>query len=133
MPKTGDAFTVSLGNAQLDWGEHRNPTNRAFIEGEGYIAIPKHYAREFGLFNSNYESTGLGFNEFRASSTDGFIDNVILLAQGCSKKGDPYAKNLAVKGSLKTIGAWFAYCGATSSNSVKVTFTSSTTVLLELI
>lgn len=133
MPKTGDTFIVHLGNSQLYWGDYRNPTNRAIVEGEGYIAIPRKYAKEYSIFNSNYERTGLGFNEFYATSADGFIDNVILLAQGCVKAGDPYAKNFAVRRSLKTIGAWFAHCRATPSNSVRVTFTSPTEVFLEMI
>jgi len=133
MPKTNDTFEVALGNAQLDWGTYRNPTNRNLISGESYIAIPKKYAVKYGIYNSNHMPTGLGYNEFIAFTADGFIHNEILLAQGNSRAGDPYAKNFSIKRNLKRIGEWFAFCGATTSNKVKVTFTSPTTVLLELI
>lgn len=133
MPKKGDTFTVPIGNAQLDWGEYRNPTNRVPVSGESYFAIPKVYAKKYGLFNSKHSQTGLGFNEFYASTADGFIKNEILLAQGNSEAGDPYAKNFAFKGNLKRLGDWFAYCGATTSNQVKVTFTSPTSLILEII
>ena len=78
-------------------------------------------------------TTGLGYNEFIAMSSDGFINNEILLAQGNIEAGDPYAKNFAIKGNLKRIGAWFAYAGATAGSQVRITFTSPTEVLLEII
>lgn len=133
MPNTGNSFIVPLTQAQVEWGTFRNPTNRNPIQGEGYIAIPRRWAKAYGIFNSNNGQTGLGYNEFVANSSDGFIVNEILLAQGDVKAGDPYAKNFAIKGDLKRLGAWFGYVGATTSNSVKVTFTSPTKVLLEII
>ena len=133
MPKAGDSFIVTLTNSQLDWGNYRNPTNRDYVEGEGYIAIPRQYARSYGIFNSKHSITGLGYNEFIASSSDGFINNEILLAQGNMEAGDPYAKNFAIKGDLKRIGAWFAYAGASVGSQVRVIFTSQTDVLLEII
>lgn len=133
MPKNGDTFTVPIGDAQLKWGTFRKPTNRNPVDGESYFAIPKEMAVKYGIFNSNHSQTGFGYNEFYASSRDGFINNEVLLAQGCSKAGDPYAKNFAVKGDLKRIGDWFTYCKATTANKVKVTFTSSSTLILEII
>ena len=103
------------------------------IEGEGYIAIPKSYAVRYNIFNSNNQQTGLGYNEFIASTADGFIQNEVLLAQGSNTAGDPYAKNFAVKGDLKRIGSWYANCGVTDDSSVRVTFTSPTNVLLEIV
>lgn len=133
MAKTGDSFTVSIGPSQLNWGTYRNPTSRPPIPGEAYIAIPKKYAIDYELYNSNYTQTGLGYNEFLASTADGYIRNEILLAQGSSAAGDPYAKNFAFKGDLKRLGSWFSYCNATTSNKIKITFTSSTSLILELI
>ena len=133
MAKNGDSFIVSLSNAHLDWGEFRNPTNRDFIEGEGYIQIPRLYAKKFNIYNSNYSKTGLGYNEFYASSEDGLLKNVTLLAQGCKEAGDIYAKQFSVKGNLKVIGSWYQNMNATNNNSVKVTFTSPTNIILELI
>ena len=133
MPQAGDSFTVQIGASQRDWGTFRKPTNRALIEGEGYIAIPKSYAVRYNIFNSNNQQTGLGYNEFIASTADGFIQNEVLLAQGSNTAGDPYAKNFAVKGDLKRIGSWYANCGVTDDSSVRVTFTSPTNVLLEIV
>lgn len=133
MPKKGDTFNVPIGNAQLGWGTHRNPTNRAPISGEAYFAIPRIYAKRYGLYNSKHSKTGLGYNEFYASTADGFINEEILLAQGNVEAGDPYAKNFSFKGNLKRLGDWFTYCGATTSNQIRVTFTSSTALILEII
>ena len=133
MPKRGDSFIVLIGNAQHDWGTYRNPTNRPLIEGEAYFAIPKKYAIEYEIYNSNNPQVGLGYNEFYVTSRDGFLENEILLAQGCSRAGDPYAKNFAIKGDLKRLGEWFEYVGATTENSIKVVFTSPTEILLEII
>ena len=133
MPKTGDFFTVSLTPSQVSWGTYRNPTNRVPIQGEGYIAIPRNYAVAYKIYNSNNSITGLGYNEFIATSSDGFIDCEVLLAQGNTEAGDPYAKNFAIKGDLKRLGAWFAYAGATAGSQVKVTFTSPTEVFLKII
>lgn len=133
MPKRGDSFIVPIGNAQHDWGTYRNPTNRPLIEGEAYFAIPKKYAIEYEIYNSNNPQVGLGYNEFYVTSRDGFLENEILLAQGCSRAGDPYAKNFAIKGDLKRLGEWFEYVGATTENSIKVVFTSPTEILLEII
>ena len=133
MPKTGDSFIVSLTPSQLAWGTYRNPTNRAPIQGEGYIAIPRNYAVAYKIYNSKNWFTGLGYNEFIATASDGFINEELLLAQGNTEAGDPYAKNFAIKGDLKRLGAWFAYAGASAGSKVKVTFTSPTEVYLEII
>ena len=133
MPKTGDSFIVSLTPSQVAWGTYRNPTNIAPIQGEGYIAIPRNYAVAYKIYNSKNSFTGLGYNEFIATSSDGFINEELLLAQGNTEAGDPYAKNFAIKGDLKRLGAWFAYAGASAGSKVKVTFTSPTEVYLEII
>lgn len=133
MAQIGDAYTIPLKQAHLNWGEHRNPTNRGAISGEGYIPIPRNFAENFGVFNSNYTQNGFGYNLFHASSTDGFLNNVTLLAQGCSTAGDIYAKQFSVQGNLQTIGDWYKNCNASPSNLVSVSWTSPTTILLEII
>jgi len=133
MANTGDTYTVSLKPSHLHWGEHRNPTNRDIIPGEGYIPIPKNCAMNYGIFNSNHRHTGVGHNLFYANSIDGFLNNVVLLAQGCSNAGDIYAKQFSVKGNLQMIGNWYRNCGATLNNSVRVTWINPTSVLLEII
>lgn len=133
MPNAGDSFTVLLTPSQVAWGTYRNPTNRVPVPGEGYISIPRKYAIRYNIYNSKNDDTGLGYNEFIATSRDGFIDREILLAQGNIEAGDPYAKNFAIKGDLKRLGSWFVHAGAVAGSQVKVTFTSPNEVLLEII
>ena len=133
MAQAGDTYTIPLKQSHLNWGEHRNPTNRDIISGEGYIPIPKNFAINHGIFNSNHLQNGFGYNLFYASSTDGFLNNVTLLAQGCSGKGDIYAKQFSVQGNLQAIGDWYKNCNATPNNSVKVLWTSPISIMLEII
>ena len=97
MAECGNTYTVSLKPSHLDWGEYRNSTNRDFISGEGYIPIPRKFAVSFKIYNSNYSRNGFGFNLFYASSVDGFLKDVILLAQGSCSAGDIYAKQFPFK------------------------------------
>ena len=53
MAQRGDEYTVSLKLPHLNWGDYRNETNRDVIHDEGYIPIPRKYAKEFDIFNSN--------------------------------------------------------------------------------
>ncbi|AEO12429.1 hypothetical protein SAMN05428976_10925 [Clostridium sp. USBA 49] len=129
----GNSYTIQLKPSHLGWGDYRYTNTRDIIYGEGYIPLPKPYAKAFNIFNSNYSATGLGYNLFRASSVDGFLNNVTLLAQGSSTAGDIYAKQFSVHGNLKMIGAWYASQNATTNNLVRVTWTSPTDILLEII
>lgn len=133
MAKTGDKYSIRLKESYLNWGEYRKPTNRNMIKGEGYIPIPSDKAEEFNIYNSNNSKTGLGYNKFYANSDDGFLDNVVLLAQGCSEKGDIYAKQFSVEGDLKKIGSWYKCMGATTANSVEVKWLDSQNILLKII
>lgn len=133
MAQAGDTYTVSVKQPHLNWGEYRNPTNRDIISGEGYIPIPRNYAVNYEIFNSNHEQTGFGYNLFHASSADGFLNDVILLAQGCSTAGDLYAKQFSVQGNLQAIGNWYRNCNASLENSVRVSWTSPTSILLEIV
>lgn len=133
MANRGDAFTVTLKEAHLDWGEHRNPTNREPISGEGYIPIPRKYAVSYSIYNSNHNPIGWGYNLFRANSADGFLRNVTLLAQGSSCAGDIYAKQFSVQGDLQMIGAWYRSQNAQPNNVVRVAWQSPDTIMLEII
>lgn len=133
MANAGDMYTIVLKEAHLDWGEYRNPTNREPISGEGYIPIPRQYAEAYDIYNSNHNVNGYGYNMFYASSADGYLQNVTLLAQGSSEKGDIYAKQFSVQGHLKTIGSWYTHMGARPGNKVIVKWTSSDTIFLTLI
>lgn len=133
MAHAGDCYIKQLKASHLGWGNHRYTNSRDIIYGEGYIPLPKIYARSFSIFNSNSSDTGLGYNLFHASSVDGFLENVTLLAQGCSTAGDVFAKQFSVYNNLKVIGAWYASLHATTNNSVKVIWTSQVDMLLEII
>lgn len=133
MAHAGDTYTIPLGDAPRQWGEHRNPTNRRPVEGEGYIPIPKHCAEQFCVYNSNHIPSGMGYNLFIANSTDGFLHGVELLAQGSSRAGDIYAKQFSVRGNLKTLGDWYRQRNVGNNNSVRVTWQSDTEILLEII
>lgn len=133
MANRGDSFTVTLKEAHLDWGEHRNPTNREPIPGEGYIPIPRKYAVGYSIYNSNHNPIGWGYNLFKASSVDGFLENVTLLAQGSSYAGDVYAKQFSVQGNLQMIGAWYRSQNAMPGDSVRVAWQGTDTIMLEII
>lgn len=133
MANRGDRYTVQLKAPYLAWGEYRNPTNRLPISGEGYIPIPRAYAERFDIFNSNHNPSGLGYNLFYASSADGYLNNVVLLAQGSMTAGDVYAKQFSVQGDLQVIGSWYEYCRATPENSVSVEWIDPTHIMLEII
>ena len=133
MAVAGNNYTKHLKPSHLRWGTYRNTTTRNRISGEGYIPLPKRYSRAFNIYNSNNPNTGFGYNLFRASSADGFLNNVTLLAQGCSTAGDNYAKQFSVQGDLTMIGAWYASQNASTNNSIRVTWTSPNDILLEII
>lgn len=133
MANCGDQYSVPLRETHLAWGEHRNPTNRIPVSGEGYIPIPRSVAEEFNIFNSNHRPSGFGYNLFYASSKDGYLNDVVLLAQGSMTAGDIYAKQFSVKGDLQVIGSWYKHCGATPANQVSVEWTDPTHIMLEII
>lgn len=133
MASAGDMYRIVLNEAHLAWGEYRDSTNREPVSGEGYIPIPKQCAKEFEIYNSNYGVTKYGYNLFYASSADGYLQGVTLLAQGCSEKGDIYAKQFSAQGNLKTIGSWYTHMGANPGNEVIVEWASSDTIFLTLI
>ncbi|MGC6174027.1 hypothetical protein [Lacrimispora sp. 38-1] len=133
MPKAGDTYEVDLEPSHLGWGNHRYTETRDIIYGEGYVPIPLGFARTHSVYNSNHSPEGMGTNLYFASSRDGYLQNVLLLAQGCKEAGDELAKQFSVQGDLKEIGRWYASQRATTANSVRVTWTSPTELQLEII
>lgn len=127
MPKTGDTFKVTLKPSHLGWGIHRHTNTRDLIYGEGYIKIPRQYAKKFCIFNDNHPAAD---PRYYCKATDGSYSGV-LLAQGCSRAGDPYAKQFAEEGNLKGIGDWYRSVGAQEGGEVRVTFTSSNSLEIE--
>lgn len=132
MPTIGDRFTVEIKEAHLNWGSHRHTNSRDIVYGEGYIQIPKEYARNFNIYNSKYNNDNdiLGINVFNCSSDDGFFNNVELKACGNSVAGDVYAKQFQGSGSLQLIGDWYHHVNAQVGDHVEVTWTSPTDIVI---
>lgn len=125
MAVTGNSYIVEIKEAHLNWGTHRYTNSRGMVYGEGYIQIPKQYARSFNIYNKNYQNDDiLGINVFNCSSTDGFLNNIELKSCGSSYAGDIYAKQFQGNGCLQTIGAWYNHIGAQVGDHVEVTWTS---------
>ena len=134
MARTGDSFIVHLTPSQLGWGDERYTNSRAIRYCEGYLAIPKQYAKAFDLFNSNYTNGKdvLGKNIFNCTTNDNFL-NCQLKSQGCSKSGDIYAKQFAGNDNLRTLGSWYAHIHANVGDQIEVLFLSPTEIRLTLI
>lgn len=133
MAVAGNSYTKELKPSHLGWGDYRNTDSRPAIHGEAYIPIPKQYAVDYSIYNSNHSPEGLGYNIFLASSKDGFLKKVKLLAQGCSSAGDEYAKQFSVLGNLKALGDWFQSRNAHIGSIVSVTWISGTEIELDII
>ncbi|MED9946984.1 MAG: hypothetical protein U0J50_01905 [Peptacetobacter hiranonis] len=135
MANAGDRFRVEVKEAHLNWGSHRHTNSRDIIEGEGYIQIPRNYAQQIGIYNSNYNDGNdiLGNNIFICSSYDGFLDNIELKATGCSTAGDIYAKQFQGNGNLQTISNWYHHVNAQVGNVVEVEWISPTNIIIRLL
>lgn len=127
MPTVGDSFIITLRPSHLGWGTYRYTDTRDPIYGEGYIPIPRRYAQAYSIYNSNQY---LANTQYNCTSADGYF-NGILLAQGCTRAGDIYAKQFAEEGNLKGIGDWYAHVHAQVGDHVRVTWNSSTAVEIE--
>lgn len=127
MPNIGDTFVTTLRRAHLEWGSHRHTSSREIIYGEGYLQIPKREAIRLGIFNSN--SPG-AIVDYTCNSADGFLDNIILKASGCTIGGDIYAKQFHGSGDLKVLGDWFNDIGANIGDQVEITWTSPTDITI---
>lgn len=129
MPKVGDTFVVILKPSHLGWGTYRHTKTRDPIYGEGYIKIPRKYAEAFSIFNDNHPTAN---PRYSCIASNGSFTGT-LLAQGCSKAGDIYAKQFAEEGNLKGIGRWYKSVGAQADGCVKVTFVSENSLTIEYI
>lgn len=129
MPTAGNSYTITLEQAHLGWGTHRHTRTRDPISGEGYIPIPKQFAQEYEIYNSNLPGAHTLYN---CISADGLFEG-ILLAQGCSEAGNIYAKQFAGYSDLKALGRWFSAVGAAPGNQVEVRWTSPVDIIIRLI
>ncbi len=134
MAKIGDSYIVTLEKAHLEWGTHRYTGSRSQIYGEGYLRIPRQVACEFSLYNSNFTGGAdvLGVNIFNCTSADGLFKGQ-LKAQGNSRRGDVYAKQFSGNNDLQALGSWYSAVGAQIGDEVKVRWTSSVDIVIELL
>lgn len=133
MAHAGDSFIVELTPSQLGWGTERYTASREIRYGEGYLSIPRTYAVQFDLYNSNYR-TGhdiLGKNIFHCITSDGSL-NCELKSQGCVSAGDKYAKQFAGNGNLRALGDWYSKIGAKVGDRIEVSFSSPNDIVLTL-
>lgn len=133
MANTGDSYIVTIKRPHLEWGEYRHTGSRGIVYGEGYIKIPASEAYRFNLLNphgTNYQDIW-GENLFNCVSADGSF-RCILRAQG-NQADWRFAKQFAGDNNLKAIGDWYYSMGAKEGDKVKVTWTSPTDIVIELI
>lgn len=126
MPVAGQLFIVEVMPPHLGWGTYRHTDTREPIYGEGYIKIPRRYAKSFGIFNDNHPTASSLYDCYAVNGT--FAGR--LLAQGCSTAGDPFAKQFAEAGNLKGLGSWYKSVGAQAGGHVEVIFTSPTSLTI---
>lgn len=133
MAKQGDMYEVMLNVSHLDWGNHRYTHTRERIDGERYLPIPRDRAREFNILNSNgtFGEDIFGKNLFNCKSSDGNF-TAVLKAQGCSRRGDIYAKQFSVCGDLKQLDLWYENVDAQPGDIVRVEWISETEIILTL-
>lgn len=131
MATAGDSYEVELKEAHLNWGTYRHTNTRDLRPGEGYIPIPAHIAKQLNIYNIH--NPGLGHNLFNVSSSDQFIQNELLKAQGGTDRTSIYAKQFSIENNLSRIGEWYAYTNANIGDRVRVEWLSETNILITLI
>lgn len=97
-----------------------------------HISIPSRETHAYGIYNCHQneaDSDVLGINIFNCRSDDGFFCGQ-LKAQGCVAAGDPYAKQFSGVGNLRALTPWFVHRGVQVGDSIEITWTSSTDVVL---
>lgn len=105
---------------------HRHTCSRAIRYGEGYLQIPTPIARQLNITNSNSNNNNL----YTCNSADGFLTNATLKTNGCSNKGNIYAKQLNGNRNLKLLGDWFNHINAEKGDLIGIEFTSPSQILL---
>lgn len=126
MPNAGDRYIVEIQPSHIDWGdEPRNPTNRAVIQGESYVAIPVQYARAYDIRRGT---------QYNATFANGSAP-IRIKAAGNGTSDGVYAKQFEGigTGACKAFTPWYVACGAQVGDRVLVEFTSPTDVQFTLI
>lgn len=122
MAQAGDRYEVQLKEAHLDWGRYRHTNTRDRISGEGYVQIPRQWAKEYDICIGD---------KFQAFFEDGY-PSFVARASGNSRKGDVWAKQFQGDGDLKAFGRWFESVGAGVGDFVVVTFAAADQVHFKL-
>lgn len=120
MPNTGDRF---ITNTYQYWGTYdpkRLSTSRVTELDEAYIVIPKYVAEQFSIYMSNKIGANTSYEAY--DDQGNFI--CTLKAQGCSTKGDVFAKQFAGKGNLKALSSWILINKITDADTIEVEFLS---------
>lgn len=135
MPIAGSTFTTRLQRAHMEWGSYRHTNSRGIVYGEGYIQVPRNEAVRLGIYNSNYTGRQdiLGENIFYCSSADGYLNNILVKAGGCSSARDIYAKQLHGCGNLQVFGDWYHHINANIGDVIRVTWITNTDIVVERI
>ena len=126
MPKAGDSYIVTIQPSHIDWGDkNRNPTNRAPISGESYVAIPVRYAREYGIYRGD---------TYNATFANG-ADPIRIKAAGNGTADGTYPKQFEGigQGACKAFTPWYISCQAEVGDRVKVEFTSPDDVVFTML
>lgn len=127
MPEIGNSYIVTLKETYIMWGEYRHTDSRERIINEMYLPIPADKAREFNIYNSN--RTGAN-TEYDVITSDNFLINGKLKAQGSSTAGSEYAKNLSGSGNLRLLAPWMNHIEAKVGDKIKIEWISSTKIKL---
>ena len=132
MAQRGDKYEIILKPSHIQWGEYRYTDSRNSRGFEGYIPIPKDISLKFQILNSNgtNKKDVFGKNLFYCTSADGSYKGV-LKAQGSSSAGDIYAKQFSGYGDLQALGKWYVIVNAKVGDKIRVTWTSSTGIVIE--
>lgn len=126
MPNAGDRYIVEIQPSHIDWGDApRNPTNRAIVYGESYVAIPVRYARAYDIRRGT---------QYNATFTNGSAP-IRIKAAGNGTDDGVYAKQFEGigLGACKAFTPWYRSCGAQVGDKVLVEFTSPSDVQFTLL
>ena len=126
MPKAGDKFQT---NTYQHWGEYnpkRSSPSRLPEQDETYIVIPKQFAQQFDIRMSNDPDANTDYTAY-----DDQGDLICTLkAQGCSTKGDVFAKQFAGKGDLSALRSWILKNNIADTDNIEVEFLSTNSLKL---
>lgn len=114
------SFIGEIKPSHIGWGTYRYTDARSSLYGEGYIKIPRDYARAFNIFNDNHPTTK---PLYHCRAINGFF-NETLLAQGCNEAVDWYAKQFVEEGNLKGIRHCYHSVNAQVGGHVEMILTS---------